>query len=410
MRNEINIPSIAVVGGIGVGKSTLISSLWNLNSIIGFDVIVNEDVSGRGMMQFSVCELPDVIYDSVTDWMNDESNLNKLNNSDVMLFVLPASSFGYNQEVKFIKKIITSECYHGQNIIICLAKSDYVLFEINDDNNNSEESLNINAASELLQKANSIYMALENCLSREHFSADCVIPVSADGQWNYDALKEKLWEGVVSKVNDLIYDPTLPTIVIAGKRGCGKSSTLNILWNLNLPTNKSVACTKYPMVINVEGIHNNTQYSFNVVDLPGIAESLDADMQYTSYYEKYVKNATLLICLTQADTRAYLQDEEFYKQLISLGLITNTTKIILGINQIDLLFKTKENPQGIDLRSITTEHKLITDKITDYYDNVFANIFLSHPNVKKTDICVYSVIQNWNIDSLNSMILTKLIN
>ena len=105
MKNEIDIPSIAVVGGIGVGKSTLISSLWNLNSIIGFDVIVNEDVSGRGMMQFSVCELPDVIYDSVTDWMNDESNLNKLNNSDVMLFVLPASSFGYNQEVKFIKKM-----------------------------------------------------------------------------------------------------------------------------------------------------------------------------------------------------------------------------------------------------------------------------------------------------------------
>lgn len=407
MRNEINIPSIAVVGGIGVGKSTLISSLWDLNLSRPQEIIVNDDIPGRGIMQFSVSELPDVIYDSTAEWLNNDANVNKLTSADVILFVFPASSFGYNQEVKFIKKIITSGCYNGQDIVICLAKSDYVLFESNDEN--SEDTLNINAASELLQKTNSIYMALENCLSREHFSADSVIPVSADGQWNYYTLKEKLWEGVISKVNDLVFDATLPTIVVAGKRGCGKSSTLNTLWNLNLPTNKSVACTKYPMVLTVNGIHNNTQYQFNIVDLPGIAESLNADMQYTSYYEKYIKNASLLICLTQADTRAYLQDEEFYKNMISLGLITQTTKIILGINQIDLLFKTKENPQGVDLNTITVEHKLITDKITDYYDNVFAKIFQNLANVQKTDICVYSVIQNWNIESLNSMILTKLI-
>lgn len=404
MHKKNKIPSVVFVGGIEEGKTSLINSLWNNseNSTESNKFVVEDDIPGRGKFSFSVEELPAVLYSLQNDWFKNEENMTSINNADVLVFVLPAASLGYKTEMNFIKRIVSSAYYHGQYIVISLSKCDYLFFE------EENEKVELESVSTLVKNISSIFLSLAKDISIDKFDPSSIVPTSAANDWNFNQLKEKVWEGIIEKTNDSIFDTSIPTLVIAGKRGCGKSSTLNNLWGLELPTNKSVACTKYPMVIRIETLYNNNKVYFNIVDLPGIAESLEADMQYTQFYEKYIKSAKLLICLSQADTRAYLQDQVFYTNLINSGIITKETNILLGMNQADLLFKSKENLSGIDLNTITDNAPLIKEKVADYFQNVYGNIFKGFPNIKEDNVCVFSVLQNWNMEKLRSSIYNKL--
>lgn len=403
----IKKPVISVVGGIEQGKTSLIESLWegvsadkSTNGVLSYSI--REDIPGRGEMDYQVKELDSVVYSLQKNWFKKESNLEELALSDVILFLVPASSFGYKQEIAFLRELVKSQYYHNQHIVICLSKADYLI--IDDDCKN----IKLESITRLMQINNTLFEAFEKHLKRECFSCDSIIPVSVPLKWNYDVLKEKLWEGIIERVNETTFDNNAATVVIAGKRGCGKSTTLNELWGLDLPTNKAVACTKYPMVLRVPMMIGNSTVFINLVDLPGIAESLDADMQYTAFYEKYIDKASVLICLSQADTRAYKQDELFYNSLMESKILTKDTQLILGINQIDLLFKTKETPDGINLNMTSVDDPLIQGKIDDYYGNVYSKIFAHMPNVSRADVCAYSALFRWNINSLKRMLQNKL--
>ena len=404
MKTKV-LPSVVFIGGIEEGKTSLISELWPNGTKPSEDVnFVNDSIPGRGEMDYKIVELPPVIYSLSKRWMSNSDNLEVVKEADVLVFVLPAESLGYKEELSFIEQIVKSSYYNKQHIVICLSKTDLLLY------NDEDDQIKPDSISKLQRITASLYNSLRKVCSEDSFDISSIVATSVAMKWNYLAIKEKIWEGVISKTNDNIFNPALPTIVIAGKRGCGKSSTLNRLWGLNLPTNKAVACTKYPMVISVNAKFEGIERQFNVVDLPGIAESLEADMQYTQFYDKYIKSAKVLICLSQADTRAYLQDQVFYTNLISNGIITKAMRVILGINQIDLLFKSKENLSGIDLHTISDTHPLIIDKIGDYYDNVYGKIFKDHPNISVNDVCVYSILQDWNIEKLENQLYNKLFN
>lgn len=398
-------PSVVIIGGIEVGKTSILETTWLNAQKVSSEkesrythYEVSDNIPGRGKMNYTITEVPSILFSLSKRWMKDEYNLDLIATSDTIVFVVSADSIGYKMEMAFLNMLIKSNSYTGQNIIICLSKSDAVLYST------EENKIELNGVRVLQERKDSLFQQVRMLSNGIDFEVDSVIPVSAVLHWNLDSLKGKIWEGVISHTNDATFNEEKPTIVIAGKRGCGKSSTLNSLWNLELPTNKAVACTKYPMLLHIKEEYKGKMYEFNIVDLPGIAESLDADMQYTAFYKKYIKNASVLICLTQADTRAYLQDEVFYKSLMAQSILTKETRVILGINQIDLLFKDKEHLNGIDLNTISENHSLIKAKIEDFYGKVYSDIFKEFPNVSEKNVCAFSVLQKWNIDRLKSMI------
>lgn len=424
-------PSVLFIGGLGVGKTTLIEQLWSksikgevVNNVIDYSTFdnvvksiesvddantltqydISDDVPGRGRMDYRVVELPSLLYSLQEQWISNTRVIHEICSADTIVVVMSASSFGYKQELSFIKTLIEKRMLSHQHLVLCLNKADYLFYDAD------SGSLVLDGMNRMLHLQSSLYIHLKHYISEDLFDADSVVLLSTPIGWNFDSMREKIWEGIIARQNECIYDGDIPTVVIAGKRGSGKSSTLNELWGLDLPTNKAVACTKYPMVIHIKGNLNGTDYKFNLVDLPGIAESLDADMQYTSYYEKYIKRASLLICLSQADTRAYKQDELFYTNLIEQGILTKDTNIILGINQIDLLFKSEATPDGIDLDTITHDDALIQEKVSDYYDKVYSKIFNDFPNVTKDNVCVLSALRRWNLDFLLKNIINKLKN
>lgn len=255
-----------------------------------------------------------------------------------------------------------------------------------------------------------VYSVFEDLNSYDKtFSPASVVPISYPLMWNIDNLKYQIWNGIVMSMNDYVYDQSLPTLVLAGKTGCGKTSTINALWDKNLAVDRAVSCTKFPAVMHIEDTYNGETIKFNLVDLPGIAESLDANTLYKSFYYKYIKDAKVLICLSQADRRAYKQDELFYIDLINNKILRKEQNVILGINQADLLFKSSDNLDGIDLHTITEEDTLVQEKVGDYYNGIFKHIFKDFPKVDIDSVHIYSVMQLWNVESLRVKIY-KLLN
>jgi predicted GTPase len=129
---------------------------------------------------------------------------------------------------------------------------------------------------------------------------------------------------------------------------------------------------------------------------------MEANSLYRYFYYKYINKASLVLCLTQADRRAYKQDQLFYADLIANNILRQNQKVVLGINQADLLFKSADNMDGIDLHSISNDDEIIVSKINDFYNNIFSQIFMSFDNVTKESVAIYSVYQKWNLDILKN--------
>ncbi|MDB9495998.1 50S ribosome-binding GTPase [Spirulina major CS-329] len=198
------------------------------------------------------------------------------------------------------------------------------------------------------------------------------------------------------------------TVVFFGKTGVGKSSTLNALFELNWPVDNAVACTRKPQFTDFKpSDHLDVSYqNIRVVDLPGISESLIDDQKYMGYYKKWIPQADSLVWVTQADTRAYKQDEIFLKKLNplfkkSLFFIVALNKIdCMGIYEGDKPFDTDNGKPSED------QIKLIPEKIDDIY-TIFKNAIDKKIIFKKEQIIPYTSVHKWKLDILKSKILLR---
>lgn len=396
-----NNPHVAFIGSKEVGKTSTIKHIWPLYSSDMF-ISISEEIEGRGLINYDIIELPYIplsIASETEEWILAHKDI--LYNIDVLVYIIESNDITYTKKAKFLYRLQEEGIIRrGIHIIIAMSQIEYAV-DIEELNNNYVIGLNdVSNVISLYQSVLSVFRNYTDCVQNEL----TVIPYSHNANWQVQDLKKLIISGIIDRQNQIVFNPNSKTIVFVGKTGCGKSSTINHICGTNLPVDGSVACTKYPIVINKNIEINGKSINVNIVDLPGIAESLEANIIYNGYYNKYIKKATSIVCLSQANTRAYTQDEIFYKSLIASGILDNSKNIVLGINKIDLIFKTEEHLSGIDLSTTTDEDPLIVDKINDYYNNVFASIFATFPNVSRQSVVVYSIYQNWNINKLTCQI------
>lgn len=396
-----NNPHVAFIGSKEVGKTSTIKHIWH-QDFYDTHINISEEIEGRGVINYDIRELPYIplsIETETEEWIL--ANKDILCKIDVLVYIIEANDITYTKKAKFLYRLQEEGIIRrGIHIIIAMSQIEYAV-DIEELNNNYV--IGLNDVSNIISLYKSVLSVFENytdCIQNEL----TVIPYSCNANWQVQDLKELIISGVIERQNQIVFNPNSKTIAFVGKTGSGKSSTINYICGTNLPVDGSVACTKYPIVINKNIEVNGKNINVNIVDLPGIAESLEANIIYNDYYNKYIKKASSIICLSQANTRAYTQDEIFYKSLIASGILDNSKNIVLGINKIDLIFKSEEHLSGIDLATITDKDSLIVDKINDYYNNVFASIFATFSNVSRQSVVVYSIYQDWNINKLTYQI------
>lgn len=407
---ESKKPNVVIIGGIETGKTTTIQMLWE-DSVTSYgfengihEFGISEMLVGREVVDFNVYELPRINYTS-SEWIQKEGVREHLESADVIIYLLTCDEVAINSRRAYLEQIF-DQINIKKNVVFLIAfgMADWILF--------SKKSLNptelgeqpeLTAVSNLLKTINIVNSEFTSFSKYDTtFSVASIIPYSNYLEWNLDELKRQIWNGIVLNINQQIFDDSIPTIVLSGKTGCGKTSTINALWDKKLATSRVASCTVFPAVMHIKDSFNGKDVEFNLVDLPGIAESLEANSFYRNFYYQFINKASLLLCLTQADRRAYKQDQLFYSELIAKNILRKNQKIVLGINQADLLFKDNEHLDGVDLTTIEDTNPILVGKVEDLFENVFADIFNDFENVTKDSVAVYSVLQNWHLDYLKN--------
>lgn len=413
----MNIPKVVFIGGIEVGKTSALESLYDnvATSLYVEDnsihATIHEMIPGREFVDYQVIELPRILF-SNDEWYKKQFIIKTLEEADVIVYLTPINDISILSHEQYLSEMFsTLKLKENVVFLVGLSKADILLTPNVAKKQEVAKSkrTGLKSVTNLTQKICSTFSLFSDYTKIDRtFSPNSIIPFSCALGWNLNELQYQIWNGIVISMNDFVYDESLPTLVLAGKTGCGKTSTINILWNKNLAVDRAISCTKFPAVMHIEDTYEGHSIQFNLVDLPGIAESMEANTLYRSFYYKYIKQAKVQLCLTQADRRAYKQDELFYSELIRNAILTPKQNIILGINQADLLFKTTENLSGIDLHSLPDNDPIIQEKISDCYNGIFKEVFKAFDNVSVDSVHIYSVYQKWNTDSLKSKIYNLL--
>lgn len=200
---------------------------------------------------------------------------------------------------------------------------------------------------------------------------------------------------------------SVETALVFGKTGVGKTTTLNALFGFRWRTDHAVACTDRPTVrLITHQEYPRLLKPVQVVDLPGIGESLAKDEEYWPFYAEWIPRADRLLWITQADTRAYKRDELFLSRL--MGMFKPTMRLTIGLNKADCL-GVEEGCDGFDhsRRQLSNaQTSQLPAKLDDVF-SLFARTLDGCLEFGAEDIVPYSASSGWGIAGLRQLFFTE---
>ncbi|WP_184961306.1 GTPase family protein [Nonomuraea endophytica] len=98
-----------------------------------------------------------------------------------------------------------------------------------------------------------------------------------------------------------------------GQTGAGKSSLLNVLFGADLPTGDIRPVTKAPEAIHLAG---KSGHSLTFWDMPGIGESVGADVDYMAMYREKLIGCDVVIWALHSDNRSTTYEASCLRRLL----------------------------------------------------------------------------------------------
>lgn len=181
-------------------------------------------------------------------------------------------------------------------------------------------------------------------------------------------------------------------VMIIGKTGYGKSSTLNAFVGKKVfETNGVSVCTKDLYCASYR-IDQNIPTFFSLCDLPGIGEPNYADNHYYKWYKDMMEKSDVIVYLLRADQRDFVVDEILFKNLLKKP--SERLKTILALNYADKI-EPINRKRGLSVK----QEENLQRKVKEV-----AKIF----NFSESDIIYYSATEGINWRKFSKMITEKL--
>ncbi|MCA8081384.1 MULTISPECIES: GTPase [Burkholderia cepacia complex] len=133
----------------------------------------------------------------------------------------------------------------------------------------------------------------------------------------------------------------VPRVGVLGKTGVGKSALFNALFGHDVAeVNDVSACTRAPQqaLLDMQG----DLAGVLLVDLPGLGESAERDVEYAALYRSLLPELDLVLWVVKADDRALAADKAYYQTIVEPEIGRSATKFLVVVNQCDKLEPTDD--------------------------------------------------------------------
>ncbi|OLF75191.1 hypothetical protein AWH60_11255 [Pseudoalteromonas haloplanktis] len=184
-------------------------------------------------------------------------------------------------------------------------------------------------------------------------------------------------------------------VIVIGKSGYGKSTTLNSLVRQDVfETNDVEGCTRVMQSAEFQFETKGEYCNFSLADLPGIGENPELDKQYITLYRRAINKAHLTVYLLRADQRDYSIDQWAFSELFKTFAEKNN--VIVVINAVD-----KIEPLNRMFPFVLSSAQSINlkDKI-----ETICSLF----DITEQQVLPLSAVENYKVDELVSKIGEKL--
>jgi len=213
-----------------------------------------------------------------------------------------------------------------------------------------------------------------------------------------DRLKEL--ERIVQPYIDKIPESRSPEILICGKMGVGKTTTINKFFGEEVgkvgdDTRGTTTDTVYQW-ISTENI--------NIVDVPGLGDSETRDEEYKKIYRKRAKESDAFIVVVSPPRPSEIGTLKTVQILLESGV--SSKNIIFGYNQ--LTFLSYKNEDGDRCRvevgkngitGLSDEHTKVVNKAKKQFLADLQSEFKNHPFMEK-QIVEYDSETGWNLHKM----------
>lgn len=193
------------------------------------------------------------------------------------------------------------------------------------------------------------------------------------------------------------------TICFLGKTGNGKSSLINALFDLELPVDPLVSCTKelYAITKLTNSIHDYN--AVTILDTPGIGE-FSSNSIYQDYYHYAVSEADCVVLVLTMD-RADASSQRLVQDVIPFIDKNKHVRFVVAVNHIDSKTTGADwsyEPWDMVNNIPTKECSIRIEERVKIIRQKFSDMF-----VEPLEIVPVCAVRKYGIDNLRSLIINK---
>ena len=194
-------------------------------------------------------------------------------------------------------------------------------------------------------------------------------------------------------------------VAVIGQSGVGKSSTLNAVFGLNLPTSDIEEGTT-EIIEKVFPMRDG--FNLSIYDMPGLLQSRKRDKVYEEMYREILPQCDVIVYIIKANTRNIGDDCRILKDVVLPICNENSIKdnLIIAVNKVDTIGETidPEDPELVwDPLENKPSQKLwecIKKKRLDIFEKLISEnlVLLNEKNALKPEqVVFYSAVFEYNL-------------
>lgn len=217
-------------------------------------------------------------------------------------------------------------------------------------------------------------------------------------------VSQKDQEQVFGKLSDEITGKPF-RVAIIGQSGVGKSSTLNAVFGLDLPTSDIEEGTT-EIIEKIFPMRDG--FNLSIYDMPGLLQSRKKDKEYVEMYKEILPKCDVIVYIIKANSRNIGDDCRILKEIVLPICNESSVKenLIIAVNKVDIIAESfgSNDPDLIwdPISNVPSKKMLdcILKKRMDIFEKLISeNLVLlnSQTAIKPEQVVFYSAVWGYNL-------------